>query len=85
MTSIYLQIVIQWHLNSFFFQKITKNRLASSGLGFAPRPPSVIRLSYTTSLNTSSNLDIRTFDFWIPLPIAKSCLRGKHRLRLLIF
>ena len=51
-----------------FFQKLTKNRPAAGG--FAPKPPeppaapqnlSVMRLSYTTFLNTSPNLDINAF------------------------
>ena len=41
-----------------FFQKITKNCPAAGG--FAPRPPSEIRLNYSTLLcsNTSFNVDI---------------------------
>ena len=42
------QNVIQWHQNSFFFQKITKNHPVAGG--FAPRLPSVIRLSYFSLL-----------------------------------
>ena len=64
--------VIQWQQNSCFFQKITKNRQTAGGLalkpskppaagGPAPRPPSVIRLSYTGFLKTSPNLRICTF------------------------
>ena len=41
------QIGIQWHQNSFF-QKITKNNPVAGG--FALRPASVIRLSYTSLL-----------------------------------
>ena len=44
---------------SVFSTKLTKNR--PSAVGFAPRPPSVQRLRYTTFLNTSPNLDICTF------------------------
>ena len=59
-----------------FFQKITKNRPAVGG--FAPRPPSVMRLSYASFFNTSPKLDIYTFQllvfalsvckilFWVP-------------------
>ena len=42
-----------------FFHKITKNCAAAGS--FTPRPPLVIRLSYTISLNTSLNLDVFTF------------------------
>ena len=42
----YVRDVIQWHENSFSFQKITKNR--SAARGFALTPPSVIRLKYST-------------------------------------
>ena len=46
----HLRNVIQLHLNSFFSQKITKNRPT------AGEPPSVIHLSYTSFLNTFSKL-----------------------------
>ena len=42
-----------------FSKKLTKNRPTAGG--FAPRPPSVLRLRYTTFLNTSRKLDICTF------------------------
>ena len=51
----------------FFFQKITKNRAAPrpslppAAGGSAPRPLFVVRLSYTSLLNTSPNLDVFTF------------------------
>ena len=45
-------IAIQWHQNSFP-KKSIKNRPAAGG--FAPIPPSVIRLSYTSLLNTRPN------------------------------
>ena len=35
-------------VKKFFFQKITKNRLAAGGS--VPRPLAVIRLSYTTDI-----------------------------------
>ena len=64
--------MIQWQWNSCFFQKITKNRPTAKGFaprppkpltagGSAPRPSSVLRLRYTTFLNTSPKLDICTF------------------------
>ena len=46
-------------VKKFFFQKITKNRSAAGGS--VPRPPAVIRLSYTTLLNRYPNLDIFAF------------------------
>ena len=49
----HMRNVIQWHWNSLFFQK---NCPASDG--FAPISPFVIRLSYTSLLNTSPNWDI---------------------------
>ena len=55
----HLRIVIQWHLNSFFFKKVTKNRPTAGGP--APRLPSVMRLSYTSFLNTFPKLDTCTF------------------------
>ena len=46
---------------AFFVQKITKNRPAAGG--FAPWPPSVTRLKYSTLLylSTSPNLNIFAF------------------------
>ena len=68
--------MIQWHQNSFFFQKITKN--CPTAGGFAPRPPkppsaggpalkppSVIHLSYTSFLNTFPKLDICIFQVFV--------------------
>ena len=60
--------VIQWHWNCFF----SKNRLAAESFAnktpiasdcwrLCPQPPSLIRLSYTSLLNTFPNLDILTF------------------------
>ena len=46
-----------------FFQKITKK--SSSGFELRPRPPSAMRLSYTSLLNTSSKLDISAFQLLI--------------------
>ena len=42
-----------------FSKKLIKNRPTAGG--FAPKPPSVLRLRYTTFLNTSPKLDICTF------------------------
>ena len=42
-----------------FSKKLTKNHLTAGG--FAPRPPSVLRLRYTSFLNTFPKLDICTF------------------------
>ena len=64
----HLQIVIQRHYKSFFFQKITKNCPTPWGFvskrpkppaagGPAPRLPSVILLSYTSFLNMLTKLD----------------------------
>ena len=46
-----------------------KNRPVAGGS--TPRPPSVIRLNYSTLLlsNTSPNLDIFTFSYWLK-PVA---------------
>ena len=65
-----------------FFSKHCKK--SPSGLGLRPRPPCVLRLRYTSSLNTSPNLDICTFVL-SPLFIAKSWLRAKTQAQLLIF
>ena len=58
-------------LKQLFFQKITKNRPAawsfaprpSGGWGLRPQTPvnDTFELHYTSSLNTSPNLDIFTF------------------------
>ena len=64
--------VIQGHRNSCFFQKTYKKSPNGWGLrhqtpkasgfwGLRPRPPSVLRLRYTTFLNTSPKLDIFAF------------------------
>ena len=54
--------------------------------GSAPRPPSVIILSYTSLLNTSPILHIYTFFGGLSsFPLPKSWLCAKHRPRLLIF
>ena len=63
---------------AFFFQKIITNRPAAGV--FAPRPLSVIRLSYTTLFKTSPNADI-----FKPSPLAKSLSSAKNRPLLLIF
>ena len=42
-----------------FSKKLTQNRPTAGG--FAPRPPSALRLRYTTFLNTSPKLNICTF------------------------
>ena len=44
-----------------FSKKLTKNRPTAGG--FAPRPPAVIRLRYTSFLNTSPSLDIWLFNY----------------------
>ena len=64
----HLRIVIQWHWNSYFSQKITK---IAQELGAPPSNPVCNTLSYTSLLNTSPSLPIYTFDL-SPLPLAKS-------------
>ena len=91
--STHVRNVIQWHKNSCFFQKITKNRPTAGG--FAPRPqslrplgappphfPSVICLSYTGFLKTSPKLRICTFQlYWFkPSPFAKSWLSANKQI-----
>ena len=72
----HLRNVIQWHENSFFYQKNTKNRPGAGGFaprptkppvakGPAPRPPSVIPLSFNSFLNTFPKLDICTFQLLV--------------------
>ena len=46
-------------LKAHFFPKIFKNRLVAGGS--VPRPPSLMRLSYTSLHNASTKLDISTF------------------------
>ena len=72
--------MIQWHQNSFFFQKIPKNPP-----GVRPQTPVCMRLIYTGLLNTSPNSDI--FNFWfIPSSYTKVLVKyQQHRPRLLIF
>ena len=63
--------VIQWDLNSFFFQKLTKiaQRLGAlppdthshRGWGLCPQTPVCDTFEYTSFLNTSPTLDIYTF------------------------
>ena len=63
--------VIQWDLNSFFFQKLTKiaQRLGAlppdpyshRRLGLCPQTPVSDAFEYTSLLNTSSKLDFYTF------------------------
>ena len=63
--------VIQWDLNSFFFQKLTKiaQRLGAlppdprshRRLGALPHTPVSDTFEYTSLLNTSSKLDFYTF------------------------
>ena len=50
--------VIEWHRNSFFFQKRTK---IAQRLGALPPDPVYDTFEYTTLLNTSPRLDIYTF------------------------
>ena len=71
-----MRIVIQWYWNSYFFGNIAKNSAAE---GYVPRLPSVLRLSYTSSVNTSPNSDICTFVL-SPFCIAKSWLRAKTQV-----
>ena len=51
--------------NINFFQKLQKKK-SPSGRGLRPQTPSVIRLSYTSLLTKSPNLDIleKFFNFW---------------------
>ena len=65
---------------AFFLQKITKN--CPTAGGFAPRPPSVIRLSYTGFLKTSPKLRICTFQLYqLRLsPFAKSWLSANRQI-----
>ena len=85
--------VIQWHQNSFFFQKITKNRPTAGGFtprppnpqttgGLSPKPPSAIHLSYTGFLKTSPKLRICTFQLYLfkPSPFAKSWLTANRQI-----
>ena len=56
-----VQNVIQWDLNSFFFQKLTK---IAQRLGALPPDPHSHRrhtFEYTSLLNTSSKLNFYTF------------------------
>ena len=62
---------IQWDLNSFFFQKLTKiaqqlgalpqTPIATGGWGLCPQTPVCDTFEYTSLLNTSSKLDFHTF------------------------
>ena len=72
----HLRNVIQRHQNSFFFQKVPKNRPTAGGFaprppkppsagGPAPKPPSVMHLSYTSFLNTFPKLDICIFQLLV--------------------
>ena len=55
-----MQNVIQWNLNNFFFQKLTKIA------------PVCDTFEYTSLLNTSSKLDIYTFYYrFSPSPFTK--------------
>ena len=58
-SSEHVRNVIQWHLNSFFLQKITKTCRAARGS--AAGPSYVRRLSYISLLNTSPTLNIFAF------------------------
>ena len=66
-------------LKQLFFQKIMKNRLAARG--FAPRPPSIIRLNYITLL-CSTRLPIQTFshfNYWFkPSPVNEFLVTCQH-------
>ena len=63
--------VIQWDLNSFFFQKLTKiaqrlgalpqTPIAIGGWGLCPQTPVSDTFEYTSLLNLSSKLDFYTF------------------------
>ena len=46
-----------------FFSKNYKKRQAAGG--FAPRPPSVIRLNYSTLLNSNMSPNLNIFAFWL--------------------
>ena len=85
-----MRIVIQWHWNSLFFQKITKNRPAARG--FAPRPPlshaaqppSVTRLNNINFAHTPSQF--RHFHYWFePSPFSKILGNCQTRPRFQIF
>ena len=56
--------VIQWDLNSFFFQKLTKiaqTPIVTGGWGLCPQTPVSDTFEYTSLLNMSSKLDFYTF------------------------
>ena len=84
--------VIQWHKNSIFSKKLQNiaQQLGASppdpnppAAGDpAPRPPSVIRLSYTGFLKTSPKLRICTFQLYQfkPSPFAKSWLSANRQI-----
>ena len=85
--------VIQWDLNSFFFQKLTKIAqrcpqapIAVGGWGLCPQTAVSDTFEYTSLLNTSSKLDFYTFQRFTfrPLPLPKSW-QSAIRLRLQIF
>ena len=85
-------------LKSLFFPKTCKKSrsgwglrpqapIASAGWGLRPQTPSVMRFSYTSLLENSSNLAVFHFlTFGLSsLFLAKSWLSPKHRPWLLIF
>ena len=90
--------VIQWDLNSFFFQKLTKNRpaaggfapstpVATGGWGLCPQTPVCDTFECTSLLNTSFQVRLlHTFQQLVfrPLPLPKSW-QSAIRLRLQIF
>ena len=77
--------VIQWDLNRFFFQKLTKiaqrlgvcphTPIATGGWGLRPQTPVSDTFEYTSLLKTSPKLDLHfpTISFH-PLPSSKSWL-----------
>ena len=89
--------VIQWDLNSFFSQKLTKitqrlgalpqTPIAIGGWGLCPQTSVSDTFENTSLLNTSSKLDFYTFQqlvFFCPLPLPKSW-QSAIWLRLQIF
>ena len=59
-------------------KKITKNRPTAGGPD--PRPPSVIRLSYTGFLKTSPKLRVSTFQLYLFKPSAKFWLSANRQI-----
>ena len=65
-----------------FFFLIAKNRPATGAI--APRPQFVMRLPYTTLLNTSPNLDLLTIAL-SPIPLSEILVTSQHQATVLIF